>query len=152
MSTLITRKGTPFPPLTEPGIPALMRSFFNDPMFAASTSRVGAWIPAVEVSETNEAVLLTAELPGIEEKNLKISIENNVLSIEGEKEQEITDAPPTKAYYINERYYGAFQRSFALPRTVDVEHVKAVFDKGVLTITLPKLPESKGRKIEVTKG
>ena len=58
-------------------------------------------------------------------------------TIDGEKQQ---------------RYYGAFQRSFALPRTVDVEHVKAVFEKGVLRITLPKLPQSKGRQIAVTKG
>ncbi|MBL0170341.1 MAG: Hsp20/alpha crystallin family protein [Gemmatimonadaceae bacterium] len=97
-------------------------------------------------------MVLTAELPGLEEKNLKLNIENNVLSISGEKEQETTDAPPAKAYYVTERYYGAFQRSFALPRTVDVEHVKAVFEKGVLTITLPKLPQAKGRQINLTKG
>ncbi len=152
MSTLVSRSVSPFPSLAEPGFPGLIRSILNDPTFAPSMSRAGAWIPAVEVSETNDALVLTAELPGIEEKNLKISIENNVLSIDGEKEQEATDAPPTKAYYITERYYGAFQRSFALPRTVDVEHVKAVFEKGVLTITLPKLPQSKGRQIAVTKG
>jgi HSP20 family protein len=152
MSTLISRNVSPFPSLAEPGFTGLVRSILNDPTFAPSLSRVGSWMPAVEVSETNEALVLTAELPGIEEKQIKISIENNVLSIDGEKEQEITDAPPTKAYYISERYYGAFQRSFALPRTVDVEHVKAVFEKGVLTITLPKLPQSKGRQIPVTSG
>lgn len=152
MSTLVSRSVSPFPSLAEPGVAGWIRSVLNDPALAPSMSRAGAWIPAVEVSETNDALVLTAELPGIEEKDLKISIENNVLSIDGEKEQETTDAPPTKAYYITERYYGAFHRSFALPRTVDVEHVKAVFEKGVLTITLPKLPQSKGRQIEVTKG
>lgn len=148
--TTITRRN-PFPPIVEPGLPALMRSFVNDPFFSATVPPVGTWLPAVEVSETNDTVVLTAELPGLEEKNLKINIENNVLSIAGEKEQETTDGPPAKAFYMTERYYGAFQRSFTLPRTVDVEHVKAVFDKGVLTITLAKLPQSKGRKIEITK-
>lgn len=150
MSTLVTRTN-PFPTLADPGFTGIMRSMLNDPFFSP-TSRVGTWMPAVEVSENNDAVIMTAELPGLEEKNLKINIENNVLSISGEKEQETTDGPPAKAYYVSERYYGAFQRSFTLPRTVDVEHVKAVFEKGVLTVTLPKLPQAKGRKIEVTKG
>ncbi len=150
MTTLTTR--SPFPALVEPGFSGMMRSLMNDPLFGPSIARVGSWVPAVEVSETTDALMLTAELPGLDEKNLKISIENNVLSIEGEKEQEITDAPPTKAYYINERYYGAFQRSFTLPRTVDVDHVKAIFLKGVLTITLQKLPQAKGRQIAVSKG
>ena len=148
--TTITRRN-PFPPIVEPGLPAFMRSFMNDPLFSPTMPQIGTWLPAVEVSETNDAMILTAELPGLEEKNLKINIENNVLSISGEKEQETTDGPPAKAFYMTERYYGAFQRSFTLPRTVDVEHVKAVFDKGVLTITLAKLPQSKGRKIEITK-
>jgi len=110
---------------------------------------VGTWLPAVEVSETNEAMVLTAELPGIEEKALKITIDNNVLTIEGEKEQERTDAPPARSYYLSERFYGAFQRSFTLPRTVDMEHVKAAFKKGVLTVTLPKLPQAKGKVIDI---
>ena len=148
----LTARNDPFPALTEPGFSGIMRSMLNDPFFSPNLARVGAWLPAVEVSENNDAMILTAELPGLEEKNLKINIENNVLSISGEKEQETTDGPPAKAYYVTERYYGAFQRSFTLPRTVDVEHVKAVFDKGVLTITLAKLPQSKGRKIELTKG
>lgn len=152
MSTLVSRVGSPFTAPTDQSFAGLVRSMMNDPFSATNVSRVGAWTPAVEVSETNDAMVLTAELPGLEEQHLKISIEDNVLSISGEKEQEITDAPPTKAYYVTERYYGAFQRSFALPRTVDVEHVKAVFDKGVLSITLPKLPQAKGRQINVSKG
>lgn len=151
MSTLTTRGSAAFSPLVEPGFTGFMRNLMNDPVFGSSIIRQGSWIPAVEVAETNDALVMTAELPGMEEKDLKISIENNVLTIAGEKEQEITDAPPAKTYYVNERYYGAFQRAFALPRTVDVEHVKAVFEKGVLSITLPKLPQAKGRQIEVTK-
>ncbi|MFN7457082.1 MAG: Hsp20/alpha crystallin family protein, partial [Gemmatimonas sp.] len=83
---------------------------FDDPFTLASN---GSWMPAVEVSETNPQKLLTAELPGIEQKALKITIDNNVLTIAGEKEQELTDSPPAKNYYLSERFYGAFQRSFA---------------------------------------
>ena len=152
MSTLTTRNTAAFPPLVDQSFPSLMRSMLQDPFFGPTMQRSGTWMPAVEVTESHDALILSAELPGLEEKNLKISIENNVLTLSGEKEEEITDAPPAKTYYINERYYGAFQRSFALPRTVDVDHVKAVFEKGVLSITLPKLPQAKGRQIPVNKG
>ena len=123
-----------------------LRRMFDDP-FAPTVS--GTWMPAVEVSETNDAMLLTAELPGMDEHALNITIDDNVLTIAGEKEQERTDAPPAQNYYVSERFYGAFQRSFALPRTVDMEHVKAEFEKGILRITLPKLPAAKGKVIEV---
>jgi HSP20 family protein len=145
MSTL-TRK-VPSPRAADDMFANYLRRMFDDP-FTPTTN--GTWMPAVEVSETNEAMLLTAELPGMDEKALKITIDNNVLTIAGEKEQELTDAPPAKNYYLSERFYGAFQRSFALPRTVDMEHVKAEFDKGILTVTLPKLPQAKGKVIEVT--
>lgn len=147
MSTLIRR--VPSPVANDDMFSGLMRRLFNEP-FLTATPPLSAWAPAMEVSETTEAMMLTAELPGIEEKDLKISIENNVLTIAGEKEQAITDSPPARNYYLSERFYGAFQRSLSLPRTVDLEHVKAEFEKGVLTITLPKLPQAKGRVIEVT--
>jgi HSP20 family protein len=153
MSTLTKR------PSTDPGttqLGGLIRRLFNEPLLDDSfyrpllTSSM-AWAPAMEVSETNDAVVLTAELPGIEEKAFRVSVENNVLTVSGEKEQERSDGPPTTAYYVTERFYGAFQRSFTLPRTVDMEHVKAEFDKGVLTVTLPKLPQAKGKVIEIAK-
>jgi HSP20 family protein len=132
----------------------LLRRMFNEPMlddpfFRPMLASAMSWAPAMEVSETNDAITLTAELPGLDEKAIRISIENNVLTIAGEKEQETTDGPPTTAYYMTERFYGAFQRSFTLPRTVDVERVKADFEKGVLTVTLPKLPQAKGKTIEI---
>ncbi len=145
MATL-TRQ-VPSTPTLDDSFSTLMRRMLTEPFFTPALS--APWVPAVEVSENDEALTITAELPGIEEKNLKLTIENNVLTIAGEKEQETTDAPPTKAYYVKERFYGAFQRSFSLPRTVDVEHVNAEFDKGVLTVTLPKLPQAKGKVIEV---
>jgi HSP20 family protein len=145
MSTL-TRK-VPSPLSTDDVFSSYLRRMFDDPFTPAMR---GTWMPAVEVSETNDAMLLTAELPGIDEKALKITIDNNVLTIAGEKEEELTDAPPAKNYYVSERFYGAFHRSFALPRTVDMEHVTAEFDKGILRLTLPKLPQAKGKVIEVT--
>lgn len=146
MSTLIRRTPSALP--VDDPLGGIVRRLLNEPMLAPSMLQ-SPWLPAMEVSENTDAMILTAELPGIEEKAIRISIENNVLTVAGEKEQEVTDAPPAKAFYLAERFYGAFQRSFSLPRTVDVEHVKAVFDKGVLTITLPKLPQAKGRVIEV---
>jgi HSP20 family protein len=128
----------------------VMRRLFDDALLTTSMTP-SAWLPAMEVSETHDAMILSAELPGIEEKALKITIDNNVLTIAGEKEQAIDDRPPAKNFYLAERFYGAFQRSLSLPRTVDVEHVKAEFEKGILTITLPKLPQAKGRVIELRK-
>ena len=152
MPALITRSSTPFPSLFEPSMSSLMRSMMGDGLFSSSLMPSGSWIPSMDVAETNDAITLTAELPGLDDTNIKLSIENNVLTSAGEKEQEATDAPPAKAFYVSERYYGAFQRSFALPRTVDVDRVKANFDKGVLSITLPKLPQAKGRQIAIGKG
>jgi HSP20 family protein len=146
MSTLMRR--VPSPVGSDDLFSSVMRRLFNEPYMAPSLPASG-WVPAMEVSESTDAMILTAELPGIEEKHLKITIENNVLTIAGEKEQAINDAPPAKNFYLAERFYGAFQRSLSLPRTVDVEHVKAEFEHGILTITLPKLPQAKGRVIEV---
>ncbi len=146
MSTLMRR--VPSPVVSDDMFSGVMRRLFNEPFLPASPP-LSAWVPAMEVSETTDAMILTAELPGIEEKNLKVTIENNVLTIAGEKEQAVTDSPPAKNFYLAERFYGAFQRALSLPRTVDVEHVKAEFEKGVLTITLPKVPQAKGRVIEV---
>lgn len=146
MSTLMRR--VPSPVSSDDMFSGVMRRLFNEPFLPVSPP-LSAWVPAMEVSETTDAMILTAELPGIEEKNLKVTIENNVLTIAGEKEQAVNDSPPAKNFYLAERFYGAFQRALSLPRTVDVEHVKAEFEKGVLTITLPKVPQAKGRVIEV---
>ena len=121
MPALMTRTPSPFPSLADNGIGSLMRSMLNDSLFGSNLSPIGSWVPSMDVAETNDAIMLTAELPGLDDKDLKLSIDNNVLTISGEKSEEATDAPPAKAYYVSERYYGAFQRSFALPRTVDVD-------------------------------
>jgi HSP20 family protein len=96
----------------------------------------GAW-PHIEVMETDEGYRLTAELPGIDEKDVELSLEDGVLTLRGEKKSEIEDR---RGY--SERYYGAFERRVQV-REVDEAQVKATFDKGVLTVDLPRLPEAK---------
>jgi HSP20 family protein len=147
MANLMRR--TPSAALAEDGFTTLMRRMFNEPLYTAGTLLpASGWAPAVEVSETADALCLTAELPGLDEKQVTVNIENNVLTLSGEKEERKAEEAG-RNYYQCERYFGAFQRSFALPRTVDVDKVAATFDKGVLTVTLPKLPQAKGRMIRV---
>jgi len=110
-------------------------------------SLVGQWVPPVDVFEDKDSVRIVAELPGVKAEDVKISLENNVLTVRGEKRQ----AAEEKADQVHrfERYYGVFERSFTVPSTVDAEHIKASYDLGVLTIRLPKLERAKPRQIEV---
>ena len=107
-----------------------------------------AW-PSVEVSETETAVKVTAELPGLEEKDLDIHVEDNVLTLRGEKRTEIED----KERRYSERSYGRFERRLSLGE-IDEERAEATFKNGVLTITLPKLKQAKdaSRRIPISKG
>jgi HSP20 family protein len=127
-----------------------MRSFFGDPFFAESEALPLGWYPPVEVLETPEEFTLNAELPGMNEKNVEIVFEKGVLTLKGEKMDERKEGEG-KEYHLWERTYGAFQRSFTFPSTVDESKITAEFKKGVLTIVLPKTAEAKakGRKIEV---
>ena len=112
----------------------------------------GVWSPAVSVTETKDELVLTAELPGLAENDIHIELENNVLSISGEKLEERKEGDEKRKYHVYERSYGSFRRSFSLPRTVNGDAVSATFDNGILKVTLPKVPEAKGRKIEVSKN
>ena len=123
---------------------------FDDSMFAAP-DREGRWMPAVSVSETKDELLLTAELPGLGEDDLSIELENNVLTIAGVKNEVREEEDEDRKYHVFERSYGSFTRSFTLPPTVDGAGIVATFDNGVLTVTLPKVAEAKGRKIEIQK-
>lgn len=106
--------------------------------------------PRIDVSETDTAVEVTAELPGVSDEELDVSLSDNVLTIKGEKTSEKEETK--KDYHLVERSYGAYQRSIRLPCEVDQEKIDAKFDKGVLTIVLPKSPETKAKtqKISVT--
>lgn len=109
----------------------------------------GNWIPAVNVEETAESLLLTAELPGMKVDDIELEVENNVLTLRGEKTDVREEGAESKKYHLWERRYGSFQRSFTLPRTVRPEAIEAEFEDGVLHVRLPKSPEAKGRRIAV---
>jgi len=131
----------------------LFDDFFVDPFgiipFRRSES---AFIPKVDVVETDKEVKVSAEIPGMEEKEIQVQINNDILSISGEKSSEHEEK--TGQYHRMERSYGSFRRDMKLPAEVDANKVEAVFSKGVLTINLPKPAEtvSKVKKIEVKKA
>jgi HSP20 family protein len=108
---------------------------------------MGAWAPAVDIYEKGTDVVLKAELPGLDPKDVDIRIENNVLTLKGERK--IEDEIKQEDYHRVERSYGGFTRSFTLPSTVDTTNVKADYKDGVLRITLPKREEAKPKQIQV---
>ena len=108
---------------------------------------LGAWAPAVDIYERGNDVILKAELPGLDPKDVDIRIENNVLTLKGERKFE--QETKREDYHRVERSYGSFTRSFALPSTVDTTNVKAEYKDGVLRITLPKREEAKPKQIQV---
>ncbi|MCQ0989338.1 Hsp20/alpha crystallin family protein [Jiella marina] len=104
----------------------------------------GSGSPAVDVAEKETEYEITAELPGLDEKDVEVKIANGALTIKGEKKAEKEEKQ--KDYYLSERRYGSFVRSFALPKGVDQDKIAAHFAKGVLTVTLPKTPEAKAEE------
>ena len=109
----------------------------------------GAWIPAVSVEEAADELLLTAELPGMREEDVTVGIENNILTIRGEKREAREEGDEGHRYHVWERRYGSFQRAFTLPSSIQADAIHAEFDAGVLTVRMPKAPEAKGRTIEI---
>ncbi len=105
--------------------------------------------PMVDISETDTAYEVAVELPGLDEKDVEVSLRDDLLTVSGEKKTEREEKE--KDYFLSERSYGAFKRSFRLPAEVEADKVKAAMDKGVLSITLPKSPGTKSRqqKIEI---
>ena len=108
-----------------------------------------SWIPAVDVEETNDELILTADLPGLTQKDVEIAFENGVLTIRGQKEETRDSRAEDRRYHVSERWAGSFQRSFTLPRTVSVNDISATFEHGVLHVHMPKAAESKGRTIQI---
>jgi HSP20 family protein len=130
----------------------MMRDMMRWDPFAelgAAGERELAFAPSFEVKETKDAYLFKADLPGVKEEDLDISLTGNRLTVSGHREEEKRDEGDR--YYTYERSYGTFSRSFTLPEGVDVEHANAELKDGVLTINVAKRPEVKPKKIEVTK-
>ena len=118
-----------------------------DPFFNAR--QVSAFVPAFEVKETNEAFVLKADIPGVNEADLDIGVHNNVLTVSGTRQAE--ERKEGESYALYERQYGSFSRSFALPDTADGERIEAKLEAGVLTLTIWKRAEAKPRKIALKK-
>jgi HSP20 family protein len=109
-------------------------------------TQMGArFFPAFEVKETREAYAFRADLPGVEEKNVEITLTANRLTVSGKREEEKEEQGG--AFYVSERTYGAFTRSFTLPEGIDGEHITAELTAGVLEIVVPKKPEAQPRKV-----
>jgi HSP20 family protein len=107
----------------------------------------GSWMPTVDVRETKNALEISAELPGIEPKEVEVSVEDGVLTLKGARNFE--KATEGETYHRVERAYGSFERSFSLPTNVDPEKVQATYRHGVLHLTLPKREEAKPRSISI---
>jgi HSP20 family protein len=130
-----------------------LRRFFGEgfPIENAPLTEPVGWLPVVEIVEKPDELLLTAELPGMAKENVEVLFEDEVLTIRGEKKEEKEEGNGDKRYHLWERSYGAFQRSFTLPRAIDATKIVAEFNNGVLKVRMPKTaPEkAKGRKIEI---
>jgi len=109
--------------------------------------REGLWAPSVDVSETNDAVIVKAEIPGMEAKDIDISLTGDVLTIKGEKKQE-TEEKEENFHRIETRY-GSFSRMLRLPAAIQTDKVDATYEKGILKLVLPKKEEVKPKQIEI---
>ena len=104
------------------------------------------WKPAIDIEENNGNLIVTAEIPGMTKEDIKVSVHNDVLTISGERKRE--NEKKEKMFHRIERCYGKFNRSFALPKTVNEEKIEAVFKDGILTLTIPKTEVKKSKDIE----
>jgi HSP20 family protein len=129
----------------------LGRSLFDFEPFKGVGSSLSVTAPKVNVAETDKALEITAELPGMDDKDVEVSLADGVLTVKGEKKEEKEEKD--KNYYLVERSYGSFQRSFRLPENVNEDKVAAQVSKGVLTVTVPKKKPAKkaggARKIAI---
>lgn len=147
MSFVIARRSTP---ATE----ARRVSQFLDEAFAgwpfATGASPSAWQPSTDIFEDPNGIHLVMELPGVAPEQVKLTLENQVLTVRGEKKQVADEQTTTVHRY--ERSYGVFERTFSLPNTVDSDRVEANFEHGLLTVLLPKAEKAKARSIEVKVG
>ena len=127
----------------------LMTRRFADPVWNGE-ARAAAWTPSCDVLEDKEELKIVLELPGVRPEDLKISLENRVLTIRGEKKAAAEQNG--ERWHRYERNYGSFERSFTLPVTVDPDRIQASAEHGVLTMTLPKAAAAKPREIPVRVG
>jgi HSP20 family protein len=123
----------------------LWKRFFAEKPFSGMLTK--QWLPPVDISEVEDKLLIKVELPGIEAKDVNVSISGDLLIITGEKKKE--EEEKDEHHYCVERYSGTFRRSFHLPVNVQADKIEATFDKGVLKVTLPKTEETKKKEIGI---
>ncbi|KPK82502.1 MAG: hypothetical protein AMS25_02075 [Gemmatimonas sp. SM23_52] len=132
----------------------LFERFFREPFLGESRllpelrSWTTAWSPSLDVKESEDEITVRAELPGVDPKEIDISLHGDVLNISGEKREESEER--REGYYDTERRFGSFRRSIALPAEVDQEKISAEYDKGVLTVKLQKSGRTAAKRIPVT--
>jgi HSP20 family protein len=129
----------------------LFNTFFDTPTTTnGGASTLRRWLPAMDLLETESDFVLRADLPGLSEADVNIELEDNILTISGERKSEHEQRK--EGYYRVERASGTFSRSLTLPEGVDPDAVKATFDRGVLEVRIPKPEERKPRKVAITVG
>ena len=145
MSNIIRR--TPFPGFE--AFPTGSLSLFEDTLnrFFNESPAARPWTPSVDIAEDENALTLTADIPGVKLEEIDLKVEDGTLTFSGKRD--FVKKEERGAYHRIERSYGAFQRAFALPDTVDVEKVVAAYDNGVLKVTLPKKEAAKPKSIKV---
>ncbi len=133
----------------------MLQDWFSDwPMrqgpFGATESELGwTWSPTADVVEESGQYLVTMDIPGVDPKNIDISLEGDTLTVRGERSQERQVGQESESYQRRERFYGSFYRRFTLPDTADPDSVKAEYHNGVLKLTIPKQERARPRKISV---
>ena len=131
-----------------------IRRTFENP-FGVTTepffSQTIGWLPAVDVTESDNELVMTVELPGLDRNDVHIELDGNMLTLSGEKKVERVEGGKDKQYYLEERSFGAFQRSFTLPPTIADDKINATFEKGLLTLRMPKGKDNatRGREIPI---
>jgi HSP20 family protein len=129
----------------------LFSSFFDTPTSRGGNgSAARRWLPAMDLVETGEHFVLKADLPGLTEADVNIEVENNVLTVSGERKTESEEKH--EGFYRLERATGAFSRSLTLPEGIDADAVKATFDNGVLDVRIPKPVQAKPRRVQIGVG
>ena len=130
----------------------LFNTFFDTPGTGGNGNggSLRRWIPAMDLVETDDHFVLKADLPGLDESDVNIEVEDNVLTVSGERKAEHEDN--REGYVRVERAYGSFRRSLTLPDGVDAEAVSASFEKGVLQVSIPKPEQRKPRKVAIQVG
>lgn len=125
----------------------LFDNFFHGDITDSTSAFTSAWIPAVDIAERENDFVVKMELPGVAKEDVKITMQNGILTVKGEKKQE--KESKGSDYSRVERSYGSFQRSFTLPTAIRTDAIEASFSDGVLNVTLPKAEEAKPKQIDV---